>query len=148
MLSETTKTFFSNNLGKLKQEIEAYRDEQKIWATEGSIANSAGNLCLHLVGSLNHFIGRELGGTGYTRNRDAEFSQKGVPRQELVKKIEETIVVVDNAMDSITASQLAQDYPLAMQDKKVTVEYVLLLMVTHVNYHLGQVNYHRRLLDK
>ncbi|HEY4149609.1 MAG TPA: DinB family protein [Chitinophagaceae bacterium] len=148
MLTESLKPLFNRDLNKLKQEIEAYNNEQRIWATEGGISNSAGNLCLHLVGNLNHFIGKVLGGTDYVRNREAEFSLRNVPRQELVKMIEATVAVVDSSLDKIVPEQLNQEYPIQVFDKKMTVEFFLLHLCTHLSYHLGQVNYHRRLLDK
>lgn len=148
MLISTVKGFLIRDLGKLKQELLAYHDEQKIWALGGSIANSAGNLCLHLVGNLNGFIGKELGGTSYVRHRDQEFSQKGVSRDELVKKIEATITVVESSLDKLSPADLQQAFPVIVFEKTVTVEHMLIHLVTHLTYHLGQVNYHRRLLDK
>jgi len=147
MMLDSLKTLFSRDLGKLKQEIEAYRHERNIWATGGSISNSAGNLCLHLIGNLNHFAGKVLGGTDYVRNRDLEFSLQNVPRQELIKKIEETITVVEMALGKTDPAGLDEDYPIIVFDKKVTVEYMLLHLCNHLGYHLGQINYHRRLLD-
>ena len=76
MLIETLKTIFSRDLLKLKTEIELYKKEEKLWCTDKNISNSAGNLCLHLVGNLNTYIGNEIGKTGYVRNRELEFSQK------------------------------------------------------------------------
>ncbi len=148
MLLESLKTLFNRDLNKLKEEIAAYHNEEAPWATAGNIANSAGNLCLHLVGNLNHFIGKVLGGTDYVRNRDAEFSLKHIPRQELIQMIEDTITMMDTSMDKILPGQLSEDYPLQVFGKAMTVEYFLLHLVTHLSYHLGQVNYHRRLLDK
>lgn len=147
MLIQTLKTLFRRDLEKLKQEIELYQSEEKIWYTEKSISNSAGNLCLHLVGNLNTFIGAELGQTGYVRHRDLEFSLKDVPRSELLAKIDGTIAVVEGALNSVTEEQLAADYPQQVFGKPMTTEYFLVHLSSHLMYHLGQVNYHRRLLD-
>lgn len=147
MLIETLKRLFQRDLNKLKQEIELYQDEKRIWAIDKSIANSAGNLCLHLTGNLNTYIGAEFGKTGYIRNRDLEFSQKDVPRTELIKKIEETIIVVGNSLDHIKNEQLSAEYPTLVFAEKTSTEYFLVHLATHLSYHLGQVNYHRRLLD-
>jgi len=147
MLIQTLKTLFERDLKKLKQEIESYQDEKNIWMIDKSIANSAGNLCLHLVGNLNTFIGVQFGKTGYIRNRELEFSQKDVPRIELVKKIDETIMVVANSLDKIKTEQLSEDYPIVVFSEKMSTEYFLVHLATHLAYHLGQVNYHRRLLD-
>ena len=147
MLTQTLKILFRRDLEKLKQEIELYRSEEKIWYVENDISNSAGNLCLHLVGNLNTYIGAEFGKTGYVRHRDLEFSLKDVPRMELLLKITETIAVVEKALDSLTAEQLAAEYPQQVFDKPMTTEYFLVHLSSHLTYHLGQVNYHRRLLD-
>ncbi len=106
MLVQSLKIFFQRDLKKLKLEIELYQDEKKIWLTEKRIANSAGNLCLHLVGNLNTYIGAELGKTGYLRNRDLEFSQKNIPRIELVEKIEETMQVVEMTLGNMKEETL------------------------------------------
>src|SRR5678815_37623 len=96
MVIETLQKIFKRDLEKLKQEIASYRDENNLWVVDKSIANSAGNLCLHLVGNLNTYIGAEMGKTGYVRDRDREFSQKNIPQDELVKMIGDTITVVEN----------------------------------------------------
>jgi hypothetical protein len=147
MLTQTLRTLFAKDLAKLRNEIELYKDEQKIWVVEGGIANCAGNLCLHLVGNLNTYIGAEIGKTGYVRHRDLEFSLKDVPREELLRKIDETTRVVDAALATVTEEQLNEEYPLLVFAEKTSTEYFLTSLTTHLNYHLGQVNYHRRLLD-
>lgn len=148
MLTQTLRTLFARDLKKLRKEIEQYNDEQTIWAVEAAIPNSAGNLCLHLVGNLNTYIGANLGNTGYIRHRELEFSLKNVPRQELLAKIDETICVVDVALAMVTDEQLAGTYPALVFAEHTTTEYMLVHLATHLAYHLGQVNYHRRLLDK
>ena len=75
----TLLQLFQRDLEKLKTEISSYKDEKKIWVISGEVKNSAGNLCLHLCGNLQHFIGAVLGNSGYVRNRDAEFTRKNVP---------------------------------------------------------------------
>jgi uncharacterized damage-inducible protein DinB len=147
MLIETLKKLFNRDLNKLRSEIELYKDEKKIWYIEESIANSAGNLCLHLVGNLNHFIGAEIGKTGYVRVRELEFSSKDISKMELISKVEETIKVVDSSLDKLKEEDLEKEYPLLVFDKKTSTEYLLVHLSSHLTYHLGQINYHRRLLD-
>jgi hypothetical protein len=148
MLVQTLRTLFARELGKLKTEIEQYTNEGQIWALGGNIANTAGNLCLHLVGNLNTFIGAQLGNTGYIRNRELEFSLKGVARTELIQKIEDTIKVVDETLAGMPDEKLQEEYPLMVFGDKMTTGYFLTHLAMHLSYHLGQVNYHRRLLDK
>ena len=146
MLTKTLKSLFTRDLTKLKLEIESYQDESKIWVIDKNISNSAGNLCLHLIGNINNFIGAEIGKTGYIRNRELEFSLKNVPRTELIMKIEDTIVVVNNALDSLTEADLQSIYPLVVFEKEMTTEFFLVHLSVHLGYHLGQINYHRRLV--
>lgn len=147
MIADTLKALYSRDLNKLKQELELYVNEANIWRTDKNILNSAGNLALHLIGNLNAYIGAELDNSGYIRNRPAEFSLKNVPRQELIDKIAQTILIVESAMDKLTDEQLKSEYPQEVSVGKVSTEYFLVHLAMHLSYHLGQVNYHRRLLD-
>ena len=147
MITESLKSLYSRDLNKLKTEIESYRTEENIWKTDQNIANSAGNLCLHLVGNLNAFIGAQLGNTGYIRHRDLEFSLKDVPRTELIEKIDNIISIVDSTLNQLTSEDLDKEYPLVVFESKMSTGYFLIHLITHLDYHLGQINYHRRLLD-
>ncbi len=148
MLNETLKSLFKRDLTKLKVEIESYQKESNIWITADGISNSAGNLCLHLVGNINGFIGAQMGKTGYVRQRELEFSLKDVPRTELIKQIEATLLMIDSVLDNITAEQFEALYPIEVFGYPMSTEYFLIHLATHLDYHLGQINYHRRLLDK
>jgi hypothetical protein len=148
MLIPTLKSFFERDLNKLKFEIESYHNEANLWIIEGTVLNSSGNLCLHLIGNLNAFIGSELGNTGYVRNREFEFSGKHIPKQDLIQNIDQTLSMINSTLDSLTEEVLKQDYPKIVFKEKMSVEYFLIHLATHLSYHLGQINYHRRLLDK
>lgn len=141
------KSLYTRDLNKLKAEIEAYQNEEILWKTDKEISNSAGNLCLHLVGNLNTYIGAQLGNSGYLRQRDLEFSLKNIPRPELLEKIEKTIDMIHFSLGKITEGDLKKDYPGEPLGYTMTTEYFLIHLFGHLNYHLGQVNYHRRLLD-
>ncbi|MFC0516314.1 DUF1572 family protein [Mucilaginibacter angelicae] len=147
MIKDTLKTLIIRDLEKLKQEIQAYQNEAKLWYVEKSISNSAGNLCLHLVGNLNTYIGAEFGKTGYVRNRADEFALKDVPRAELVDKIEKTMIMIGKTFDMISEEQLKEKYPAEIFLKEASTEYFFVHLAMHLGYHLGQINYHRRLLD-
>jgi len=147
MVSQVLRTILNRDLNKLRQEIASYKQESNLWKVEKDIANSAGNLCLHLVGNLNTYIGATLGNSGYIRNRDLEFSAKGIAQQELLRKIDDTIQVVDKVLSTLTEEQLKQEYPMQVLAEKTSTEFFLVHLATHLTYHLGQVNYHRRLLD-
>ena len=148
MIIETLKMLFQKDLEKLKAEIELYNTEARIWHFEKGIANSGGNLCLHLLGNLNTYIGVALAKTNYIRQRDLEFSLKNIPRTELIQKIEETMNVVESGLNNLSTDDLKNDFPLIIWNNKPTeTAYTLIYLSNHFNYHLGQINYHRRLLD-
>lgn len=147
MLIQTVRTLFRRDLEKLRQEIDLYKNETAIWRTERDITNSAGNLCLHLIGNLNTYLGAEIGKTGYIRNRELEFSLKNISKATLLEKIDKTILVVDDALSKLNETQLDEEYPLLVFDEKTSTGYFLVHLTTHLTYHLGQINYHRRLLD-
>lgn len=147
MIIESLKSLYTRDLNKLKTEIEAYQNEKSIWKIDNNISNSAGNLCLHLVGNLSHFVGTILGNSGYVRNRELEFSLKDIPRTELIQQIEDTIEIVNSSLDKLAEPDLGREYPLEALGYKMTTEYFLIHLIAHLNYHLGQINYHRRLLD-
>ncbi|MEJ1240936.1 DUF1572 family protein [Chryseolinea sp. T2] len=147
MAIQTLKKLFSRDLAKLRTEITSYNQESNIWRIEKNIANSGGNLCLHLVGNLNTYIGKELGGTDYVRDRPAEFALKDVPREKLLSMIDNTIKVVDSALDKVSENDLKEQFPILVFEEMTSIEYMLIHLATHLTYHLGQVNYHRRLID-
>lgn len=147
MIIESLRSLYNRDLNKLKTEIESYQNEDVIWKTDKNISNSAGNLCLHLVGNLNTYFGAELGKTGYIRHRELEFSLKDIPRAELIEKISATIVMVDDVLSQLTSEDLEKEYPLIIFEEKMTTGYFLIHLIMHLDYHLGQINYHRRLLD-
>jgi uncharacterized damage-inducible protein DinB len=147
MRTETLQSIFNRDLNKLKVEIEAYQNEKNLWLIDKAISNSAGNLCLHLIGNLNAFIGAVLGGTNYVRQRELEFSTKDVAREQLLKMLDDTIVVVETSLSKLSAESLDNEYPMQVFGKPMTTEYFLIHLTTHLTYHLGQINYHRRLMD-
>jgi uncharacterized damage-inducible protein DinB len=147
MLVQELRKVFIKDLEKLKEEISLYRSEQNLWKIEKQIANSAGNLCLHLVGNLNTYFGAVIGKTGYIRNRDQEFSLKNIPQKELVHMVEATITMLDKVMKSMTDDELKEEYPMLVLKEKTTSGYFLFHLSSHLGYHLGQINYHRRLID-
>lgn len=148
MLITILKTLFDRDLHRLQQEIEAYQNEEALWHTAPGINNPAGNLCLHLLGNLNTYIGAELGHSGYIRHRDQEFSARDVPRAELLAGISATRLAVEAALTPLHDDQLANEYPIVVFEAPTSLGYILMHLATHLTYHLGQINYHRRLMDQ
>lgn len=145
-MQEILITLFEKDLNILIREVDSYSEESDLWKTAPGITNSAGNLALHLVGNLQHFIGAVLGDTGYVRNREAEFSDRNVPKAKILQDIQETIAVVSATLTKLNDEQLNDIYPIEVFGKPMTTLHFLVHLEGHLNYHLGQVNYHRRLL--
>ena len=100
-----------------------------------------------MVGNLNHFIGAILGNSGYIRKRELEFSLKNITKSELIIQVEETLNVIISTLDQLSEEDLAKEYLIEALGYTMTTEYFLIHLFGHLGYHLGQINYHRRLLD-
>lgn len=137
---------YERDLLKLNEEVKSFKDENNLWRKTDGISNSAGTLIVHLTGSLNFCIGRLLGNTGYVRDREREFSVQDVPRQQLITGIDDLIAVVNTTLTNISQKQLDETYPLEIYGQKSTAWY-LTFFHGHLNYHLGQINYLRRILE-
>lgn len=148
MIQEALKQLYIRDLKKLKVEIESYKDESSLWSIRGDIKNSGGNLCLHLIGNLKTFIGNGLLDIGYVRQRDFEFAGKDVERSVLYKGIDETIDITTRAIGQLTGEQLAGNFPVKIWKEETGMIYTLIHLQSHLTYHLGQINYHRRMLDE
>lgn len=146
MLTTYLAQVFARDLGALRREVEAYPDDASLWASSPSIPNSAGTLVLHLSGNLRHFIGAVLGGSGYVRDREAEFSRRGVPRADLLREIEDAAAAVAATVPQLSAEALAAPYPTPVGPVRLVTLDFLLHLATHLTYHLGQIDYHRRAL--
>ncbi|MES3016630.1 MAG: DUF1572 family protein [Bacteroidota bacterium] len=146
MLKEVLKFLFVRDLNRLYTEIDLYQSEEEIWKTVMEIPNSTGNLCLHLTGNLNTYIGKEIGETGYIRDREAEFSLKNIPKIRLLAEVKNTIDVVLSSLDKLDNELLEKEYPVLLFEEKASTQFVLIHLATHLTYHLGQINYHRRLM--
>lgn len=147
MLNETLIKLFTRDLSKLQKELRAYKSQSLLWQTPPDISNSAGNLALHIVGNLNHFIGAVLGNSGYLRQREREFSSKNVPIESIIKQIEDTKAVIKVTLQGLSESDFQKEYKRRPFEDFMTTEYFLIHLSMHLAYHLGQINYHRRLLQ-
>ncbi|MCW3465656.1 DinB family protein [Chitinophaga nivalis] len=145
MLSSILINLFERDMSRLEEEIAAYETEAAIWRVPAGIHNSAGNLCLHLCGNLQHFVGAVLGKTDYVRNRELEFSAKNVPRQDMLTQIGTTRRILLTVIVGLTPEEMEKPYPEKVLSGDLTVGHFLVHLSTHLNYHLGQINYHRRL---
>ncbi|MCR9290977.1 MAG: DUF1572 family protein [Bacteroidetes bacterium] len=138
--------FYQKHLNQLKEEIEMYPNEESIWKVVPGITNSAGVLACHLIGNLNHFVGHVLGDTGYVRDRSLEFSIRDLPRDEIIKRITDTSEMLESVIKKIP--DLKESYPSGYWSWESDIHYALLQLLWHLTYHLGQINYHRRILTR
>ena len=145
-LLDSLTTILLRDLNKLESELLLYTSEESLWRIEKSIKNPAGNLCLHLCGNLQYYIGAVLGNTGYIRNRDNEFAARNVSRENLLKEITQARKAISETLPSLTEAQLLSNYPVDVFGHPMTTLHFLVHLSTHLGYHLGQVNYHRRLV--
>ena len=146
MLNIILAGFYERDLNKLIDEINLFKSEEDLWKTCGTIANSRGNLVLHLIGGMNYLIGTHMVRTGYVRDRDKEFTIKGIERDSLVSQLKDLIILIKGALLSLSPEQMEAEYPLVFDDAKRSHTYLLVQLLAHLNYHLGQVNYLRRSL--
>ena len=148
MLKETLIQIYEADIKKVIGEIEKYVNEEDVWKLADGITNSGGNLALHLIGNIKHFFGANLGKTGYVRARELEFADKDVSRADLVAGLEEASKVLKDALNGLSDEQFEAEYPEEIFGGGHKTSAIAIYMLSHLNYHLGQINYHRRLLSK
>ncbi|WP_128544838.1 DinB family protein [Larkinella soli] len=147
MTSNHFSTLFGRELQRLANEIRQYPTPDSIWVRQGAIPNSAGNLAQHLIGNLKTYIGLELGGFPYVRNREAEFADRYLEQADLDRVLEELGQQLTDTFSRLDNARLNEPYRtevLSIQPDQ-TVGLVLTHLLAHLSYHTGQVNYHRRL---
>nr|WP_294858475.1 DinB family protein [uncultured Fluviicola sp.] len=136
---------FTKDLDSLAKEIELCDEETLLWHVFPGITNSIGNLTQHLIGNLNHFIGATLGETGYVRNREAEFSERYFTKTELISELGKTSEMLEKVLSSLTPEQLDKTFPYEPFGYSMTTSHMIAKLTGHLGYHLGQINYLRRL---
>ncbi|HEV7366626.1 MAG TPA: DinB family protein [Gemmatimonadales bacterium] len=136
------------DLRALRREVEAYPDDRSLWQGVPGIINTGGTLVLHLTGNLQHYLGALFAGTGYVRDRPAEFARRDVPRAELLREIDAARSAVRAGLGRLSEAQLAADFPEAIAGARVATSDYLVHLTTHFAYHLGQLDYHRRVVTR
>ena len=145
-LKQDLRALYRRDLDQLIENV-IETPEEDLWHVPEGVNNSCGVLVQHLVGNLNHFIGQGMGDTGYVRQRDREFTSTSVSKEELVESIEDLKLTLDEVLDSIEDGSLDQDFPMDTPFD-FSAGGVLMHLYGHLNYHLGQVNYLRRILSQ
>jgi uncharacterized damage-inducible protein DinB len=134
------------DLGTFEVELAAYPDDASVWTMHPQIPNVAGTLTLHAAGNLRHFIGATLGATGYVRDREAEFSTRNLPRRELLVLLHAARDEVDATLRTLSPARLEEHYPLEIGGTTLSTGQMLVHLATHLSYHLGQADIHRRVV--
>ena len=147
-LSSELALLYARDLKRLIQEIQAFPDDQSLWQVRPGVTNTAGNLALHLEGNLREYIGHQLGGSAYTRQRPLEFSSKGLPAAELAARLSEVLELVPRVVAGLSEEQLDADYPEQVFKAPISTRRFLLHLYSHFSYHLGQIDYLRRILTE
>lgn len=144
MLLEDLKQLYLREIDTLKRELDLYPDDSSVWKELPGLPNSGGTLLIHMAGSLQYFFGATLGKTGYVRNREAEFSRRDVPRSEIQQELVNARQGVQAAFANLTEDNLKQVFPVQFADVEFSTRLTLLQFLSHLAYHLGQIDYHRR----
>lgn len=139
---------FKRDLARLVQELSAFSNEETVWQVVPPITNSAGNLALHLEGNLREYIGRQLGNVPYTRQRDLEFAKNTLPKQDLIDRLQAVWELVPGVVSGFSDPALEATYPEEVYSPSLSTGQFVLSLYGHLNYHLGQIDYLRRMLTK
>lgn len=146
MLCDVLQVMILRELSALQRSVEAYPDDASIWAMPAGVPNAGGTLVLHLAGNLQHYVGTVLGGSGYRRDRAAEFARRDVPRAELVAEVAAAANAVEYTLPTVSAKTLSTPFPETIGGQVLTTEAFLVHLAAHLAYHLGQLDYHRRIV--
>ncbi len=138
---------YRRDLSRLIQQIEDFPSDEMLWRTLPGVTNPAGNLVLHLEGNLREYIGRQLGQLPYSRNRPLEFASEGLRREELMHRIEDLRRLIPPVIESLSVEQMEKEYPEIVLEKPLSVHAFLIHLYGHLNWHLGQIDYLRRVLS-
>jgi hypothetical protein len=145
-LAAATKAALTGELEKLRdavRELGAPLDERQFWARPLEPGNSFGHLVLHLTGNLNWFVGAQLGGTGYVRDREREFTEAHPPaKAEALARLDEAVATFRRVVEGLTADRLTAPHP---EPRFATVIGGLVTLTAHFALHRGQLSYIARL---
>jgi hypothetical protein len=145
-LSVEIAALFRRDLPRLLQQLEAVDDGQ-LWSVVPGVTNSAGTLMLHLNGNLREFVGRQIGGVDYVRDRPREFAARDVPREELVAELTSLAALIPSVLEPLTAEQWDAMFPeQVLPGGPITNRQFVMHLYGHLHYHLGQIDYLRRAL--
>jgi len=143
---ETIRTLLNRELDAFVREVELMPDDDALWQVAGGVTNSCGNLALHVSGNLQAYLGAALGGSAYVRDREREFSTRTGTRAAVVGELRRAAAAVDDTLRRMDPARLEETFPLALGGVQPRVGVLLLHLLSHTGFHLGQAGYLRRIL--
>jgi uncharacterized damage-inducible protein DinB len=146
MLLDVMQAILRRDIAGVRRSVEAYPDDETPWEQRPGLPNAGGTLALHVAGNIQHYIGAALGRSGYRRDRDAEFARRGVPRGEMLAELDAADRAVVRGFAELSERSLDEAFPEPIAKRTVTTEAFLVHIATHLAYHLGQIDYHRRVV--
>ena len=124
-------------LPKIERCLEAVTDEQ-IWWRANEESNSIGNLILHLCGNARQWIIAGVASQPDTRERDAEFEQRGtIGRGELVGLLRSTLAEIDKVLRGLDPATVLDHRHI--QGHEVDVLKAIFHVTEHFSMHTGQI---------
>ncbi|MGB0038642.1 MAG: DinB family protein [Terriglobales bacterium] len=143
-LNDTITSNLTTRYAKLAtwmHELAAPLTNEQFWTKPFPFGNSFGHLALRLTGNLNYYIGAQMAGTGYVRDRPKEFSEISRPaKEEVLKKFDDAIEIALRSIRSQSAEGWSTPYTATGVDAKTNFE-IVLQCATHLHYHMGQMIY-------
>ena len=126
--------------------VDALTDDQ-IWWRPNETSNSIGNLVVHLSGSLNHYLNRQIGGIAYERDRPAEFAERRpIPKAELLATFNDMVAKAEQTFAGITLQRLEEPSPEQKMQDYVVQD--LLNVASHMSTHTGQIAWITKMLQE
>jgi uncharacterized damage-inducible protein DinB len=141
-MAAETRTALIGELEQLRDGVRQVVEplsEQEVWTKPVEPGNSVGHLTLHLTGNLNHFVGAQLGGTGFVRDREREFTAtERPPKAVLLANLDAAVGTFRRVVEGLSAEQLAAPHP---EKRFGSVASTLVHLVAHFALHRGQISY-------
>jgi hypothetical protein len=144
--SSELASLFARDLARVARQLDAI-DDAHLWQVVPGVTNSAGNLLLHLSGNLREYIGRQIGGVPYQRDRPREFAANQVPRAEISGALAELVELIPAVIGRVEESRWDQMFPENVLGAPLTNRQFVIHLFGHLSYHLGQIDYIRRMLS-
>jgi len=151
-LSDTLRDALANEYRMRATELHKWVDplsEEQFWRNPYTYGNSPGHLVLHLTGNLSYYIGAQIAGTGYVRNRDLEFTEpRKLPKNEVLRKFDETMAMAVAAIEKQSESDWSAPFSGERDISSKNRLAALIRYASHLYHHIGQLIYLSRELQK